>query len=194
MIDAPAHPSDLHGEADPAEAPERRMRSQAESPAGGRRDQPARLSLDSFLPYRLNILAQTVSASFAAAYSEAFGISTPEWRIVSTLGEFHEMTATGISSHSGMHKATISRAVLSLDRRGLVVRNPSAADRREEILALTTQGRRVYETIAPMALRYEQNLLEGLGAADVGRLDRLIRHLMERAGAPWRGTDESGSA
>ncbi len=157
------------------------------SPTGdaGQSSEAARLSLNSFLPYRLNILAQTVSASFAAAYSQAFGISAPEWRIVSTLGEFRRMTATEISNHSGMHKATISRAVLSLERRGLLLRNPSAADRREEILTLTADGQRVYETIAPMALRFEQNLLEGMPQDDVAALDRLIRHLMDRARAPW---------
>jgi DNA-binding MarR family transcriptional regulator len=155
-------------------------------PPAGPRSEPARLSLNSFLPYRLNVLAQTVSGAFADAYSEAFGITAPEWRIVSTLGEFREMTATEISNHSGMHKATISRAVLSLEKRALLTRNPNAADRREEILILTAEGRRVYETIAPMALRYEQNLLQGLGAADLKDLDRLIHHLMERAGAPWQ--------
>jgi DNA-binding MarR family transcriptional regulator len=152
------------------------------------------LSLKSFLPYRLNILAQTVSAGFAVAYSEAFGITAPEWRILSTLGEFRQMTAKEIGDHSRMHKATVSRAVLSLDKRELLRRTPSAADRREEILSLTAEGRELYETIAPMALRYERGLLEGLSDEDIAQLDRLIRHIMERATVPWFGSDDANKS
>lgn len=143
------------------------------------------LSLQSFLPYRLNVLAQTVSQGFATAYSATFGMTAPEWRVVSTLGEFERMTAKEISDHSGMHKATISRAVQTLARQKLLVRVPNAADRREEILSLSPRGRQIYETIAPLALRYENGLLEGLSDDDVARLDRVIRHLMARAGLPW---------
>lgn len=151
----------------------------------------APLSLKAFLPYRLNILAQTVSAGFAVAYSKAFGISAPEWRILSTLGEFRHMTAKDIGDHSRMHKATVSRAVLALDKRQLLLRTPSAADRREEILSLTIDGRQLYETIAPMALRYEQSLLEGLSRDDIAQLDRLIRHIMERATVPWFASNDA---
>lgn len=159
----------------------------------GNRPDGAPLSLKSFLPYRLNVLAQTVSAGFAVAYSQAFGITAPEWRILSTLGEFKQMTAKEIGDHSRMHKATVSRAVLTLDKRLLLQRTPSAADRREELLTLTAEGRDLYETIAPMALRYEQSLMAGLSAEDIARLDRLIRHIMERAAVPWFDGDDMQS-
>lgn len=150
-----------------------------------RRTSGAPLSLQSFLPYRLNMLAHVVSKGFASAYSEIYGISAPEWRVVSTLGEFSQMTAKEISDHSGTHKATVSRAVLGLEKRHVLARVPSTADRREEILSLTPQGRRLYEDIAPMALRYERSLLEGLSVDDIAKLDGLIRHLTARAALPW---------
>lgn len=179
---------------DPTATAEPMRRTAAVSPMAqpepGRRSDGPPLSLKSFLPYRLNILAQAVSAGFAVAYSEAFGISAPEWRILSTLGEFQQMTAKEIGDHSRMHKATVSRAVLALDKRQLLLRTPSAADRREEILSLTAAGRQLYETIAPMALRYEQGLLEGLTPDDIAQFDRLIRHVMERAALPWFASDD----
>jgi DNA-binding MarR family transcriptional regulator len=143
------------------------------SPRTKPREAPARprrrsLSLQSFLPYRLNILAQAVSGGFSAAYSQTFGISAPEWRVLATVGEFKQITAKDIASHSGMHKTMVSRAVLALDKRQL-----SAA------------GRQIYQTVAPMALRYEQRLLDGLSSSDLANLDRLIRHLINRAQQPW---------
>jgi DNA-binding MarR family transcriptional regulator len=162
----------------------------APGPREKRRGDIGPLSLDAFLPYRLRNLAQTVSASFAAVYSPAYGITPPEWRIIATICEFEQTTATEISRHSGMHKATISRAVLSLEKRRLVLRSPSEVDRREEILTLTPEGRRIYDRIGPMALRYEHNLLEGLSRDDIVRLDELIRHLMDRAARTWFDADE----
>lgn len=146
----------------------------------------ARLSLQAFIPYRLNSLAQVVSDGFAVAYSEIFGISPPEWRVLATLGEFREMSAKGIGHHSRMHKTRVSRAVLSLEKRRLLVRSPSAVDRREEILSLSPDGREIYDAISPMASHYQDSLLTGLSEADRASLDRLIRHLMERASVPWR--------
>lgn len=143
------------------------------------------LSLQSFLPYRLNILAQAVSGGFSVAYSQTFGISAPEWRVLATVGEFKQITAKDIAGHSGMHKTMVSRAVLALDKRQLLVRSPSIADRREEILSLSAAGRQIYQTVAPMALRYEQRLLDGLSSSDLANLDRLIRHLIDRARQPW---------
>ena len=144
-----------------------------------------KLSLRSFLPYRLNVVAQAVSGGLSVAYADTYGISPPEWRVLATLGECPQMTARDVSGHSGMHKTQVSRAVLSLEKRHLLARSPSAADRREEILSLSIAGRRMYETLAPMALRYERGLLEGLSPRERATLDRLIRHLITRASTPW---------
>jgi DNA-binding MarR family transcriptional regulator len=145
-----------------------------------------RLSLLAFIPYRLNSLAQLVSDGFAVAYSEIFGISPPEWRVLATLGEFSQMSAKEIGEHSRMTKTRVSRAVLSLEKRRLLLRSPSAVDRREEILSLTGTGRDIYDAVAPMAVQYQNRLLSGLSEADQASLDRLIHHLMERASTPWR--------
>lgn len=157
----------------------------AKPPEASARPRRRSLSLHSFLPYRLNILAQAVSGGFSVAYSQTFGISAPEWRVLATVGEFKQITAKDIASHSGMHKTMVSRAVLALDKRQLLVRSPSLADRREEILSLSAAGRQIYQTVAPMALRYEQRLLDGLSSSDQANLDRLIRHLLDRAQQPW---------
>lgn len=145
----------------------------------------SKLSLQSFLPYRLNILAQAVSGGFSVAYSKIFGISAPEWRVLATVGEFDQITARDIADHSGMHKATVSRAVRMLEKRQVLIRSPSSADRREENLSLSVSGRRIYETVVPMAVHYEHCLLDGLSDADLANLDRLVRHLAERAKTPW---------
>jgi DNA-binding MarR family transcriptional regulator len=58
-----------------------------------------------------------------------------------------------------MHKTRVSRAIAHLEKRGLMTRVTSSADRRELGLRLTKAGRRVYEELVPLALERESILL-----------------------------------
>lgn len=115
--------------------------------------------LERFLPYRLNVLASLTSTALAQIYAERFGLSIPGWRVVATLGQYGFRTARDIAIHGVMHKSTVSRAVSALQERGLIQRKANLEDRREELLALTPEGRRIYEALAPEALAFEQRLV-----------------------------------
>lgn len=140
-----------------------------------------RLCLAQFLPYRLNVLTQAISLGLAQHYADAYGISIAEWRIIATLGEFREMTARDIASHSRMSKVTTSRACASLLARKLIMRRANRDDRREIFLRLSAQGRRIYAEMAPKALAYQARLMKGLPKEDVAALERLIVHFMDAA-------------
>lgn len=47
----------------------------------------------------------------------------------------------------GISKATMSRAVSSMVKRGLIVKHPTKDDKRETLLVLTSKGTRKYEKI-----------------------------------------------
>jgi DNA-binding MarR family transcriptional regulator len=136
-----------------------------------------KLVLETFLPYRLNRLAAAVSRDFRAVYGPHHDLTVPEWRVLATLGEYDEMTAKAIGTHSAMHKTKVSRAVRALDERRWLVRQVSEADRREEVLRLTPLGRKVYTDIIPRALAFEARLMARLGEdaegflRGVGRLE-----------------------
>ncbi len=143
-----------------------------------------RLRLETFLPYRLNVLAQLVSEGLARIYADRFGIGIAEWRTIATLGEAvaNAMTARDIGARSRMHKTKVSRAVASLERRGMVGRKANIDDRREAFLSLTAEGHAVYAAIVPLARAYAGSLTEGLPPDDHAALNRAIAHCMERSG------------
>lgn len=143
---------------------------------------PPPLQLEGFLPYRLNLLATEVSQTLAHAYGTRFGISIPEWRILATLGQFGTITARDIGQHSRMHKTTVSRAVSSLERRGLIIRRANRDDMREAFLALSDHGSGIYREIVPMALAFSESLCQGLSPEECDTLHRLIDRLSERVG------------
>jgi DNA-binding MarR family transcriptional regulator len=137
----------------------------------------AEISLERFFPYRLNRIADAVSQRFRRIYRDRFGLTVPEWRVLATLGQFRLITAKEIGQHSGMHKTKVSRAIAEIERRRWLKRQTSAVDRREEILALTAEGRRAYASIVPGMLACERDLFAALGASHARSVLQAVQRL-----------------
>jgi DNA-binding MarR family transcriptional regulator len=156
-----------------------------QSAAKKQQDASSMVILESFLPYRLNVLASLTSNALAQIYAERFGLSIPAWRVVATLGQYEHRTARDIAAHGVMHKSTVSRAVASLEQRGLIARQPNKDDRREELLELTEEGRAIYESLAPEALAFEERFVSVLTEDEqkilASLIDRLSGHARQMA-------------
>lgn len=139
------------------------------------------LRLQDYLPYRLAATSNRVSRLIARAYQDQFGVTIWEWRVIAILGEGMPMTAQAISDSAAMDKVSVSRAVRTLEARGLVERENNAADRRSRLLHLTADGRQVYDEIAPVALDQEAALLSEFSAREIELLARLLDRLRERS-------------
>ncbi|MFZ5608001.1 MAG: MarR family winged helix-turn-helix transcriptional regulator [Pseudomonadota bacterium] len=138
-------------------------------------------SLAAFLPYRLSLLANTVSQGLAALYQDQFDLSPAEWRVIAVLGREGAASAKDIAAITAMDKVTISRAIARLAKAGRVTAKVDKTDRRRQRLVLGPNGRAVYERVAPLALAYEQRLLAGLGEGERRQLDRLLAVLQQAA-------------
>jgi DNA-binding MarR family transcriptional regulator len=152
---------------------------------------PPLLDLERFLPYRLNVVAESVSRALSRLYAERYGIGIPEWRVIATIGQYGRMAARDVGVHSRMHKTKVSRAVAALEEKGLASREPNEDDMREAFLTLTGRGRRVYQDLAPRALAFERALDAALGARERDHLDALLRKVEARAQA-LAGLDDGG--
>lgn len=139
------------------------------------------LILEDFLPYRLSILSNTVSSTIASTYDKRFGLSIPEWRVIAVLGRFPGLSAVEVAERTLMDKVAVSRAVSKLLKSGRIDRQFADADRRRSILNLTEAGRAVHDEIAPMALKFEEDLLHGLTEDEIRTLNVLTERLLARA-------------
>lgn len=139
------------------------------------------LILEDFLPYRLSILAHTVSDTVASVYDKRFNLSIPEWRVIAILGRFPGLSAVEVAERTLLDKVAVSRAVTKLIKNGRIDRQFADADRRRSILNLSEEGRRVHDEIAPLALRFERDLLQDFSAKDVEQLNIIMDRLLARA-------------
>ncbi|MBV9991975.1 MAG: winged helix-turn-helix transcriptional regulator [Alphaproteobacteria bacterium] len=139
------------------------------------------LDLDGFVPYRLSVLSNRVSGAIARHYSEEFGLTIPEWRVMAVLGGTSELAAREVANRTAMDKVQVSRAVAGLMRAGRVARGGDAHDGRVTRLSLTPQGRAIYDRIVPLALHLEELFLSALSAEERRVFDRLMTKLARQA-------------
>lgn len=145
------------------------------------RPRAAPLALNGFLPYRLSVLANTVSGAIAQLYAERFDLTIPEWRVMAVLGAFAPLSAGEVAARAAMDKVSVSRAVARLMRRGRLDRQLDPADRRRSLLRLSAEGGRIHGEIAPLARSVEARLLAALEPGERRVLDALLDKLQRRA-------------
>ncbi len=157
-----------------------------------RRAPPAEpLLLERFLPYELSVTANRVSRLFARRYADAFGISIPEWRCLAVIGQLGSLSASAIAERTAMDKVKVSRALAGLSAKGLVRRTPHPTDGRLSLVTFSARGARVYAEIVPLALRTEQELVEGLGQAERAALSAFLARINRRVEALEAGESQS---
>lgn len=139
------------------------------------------LNLESFLPYRLSVLSHTISTTIAKAYESKFGVSIPEWRVIAILGRFPGLSAVEVADRTMLDKVAVSRAVTKLIKSGRIDREFADADRRRSILNLSEEGKQVHDEIAPLALAFELELLQGISAEDLEVFNVVLERLLGKA-------------
>jgi DNA-binding MarR family transcriptional regulator len=146
-------------------------------PSEARQPAPNQLDLDRFVPYKLSVLSNRVSDAIARHYSERFGLSIPEWRVMAVLGQKPGLSARDVAARTAMDKVQVSRAVASLMRAKRIARVGDAKDGRITRLSLTRQGTAIYDEIVPLALHLEQLFLAALTPAERTMLAALMDKL-----------------
>ena len=139
------------------------------------------MQLQAFLPYRLAVVTEAISRSMAAVYHRRYELSRDEWRLLAALAGSGRIQAAEAAQLTTLDKMQASRALRSLQSRGLVARRTDENDRRHVIVQLLPAGRALLRQITPMVLAREAYLLDALDDEERAVLDRALGKLMERA-------------
>jgi DNA-binding MarR family transcriptional regulator len=135
------------------------------------------LNLDRFVPYRLSVLTNRISNAIARHYSERFGLSIAEWRVLAVVGQSPGLSAREVAQRTEMDKVQVSRAVTNLVRRRRVQKAMDGSDGRVFRLALSVRGHAIYDEIVPQALELEETLLSALDAGERMAFERILDKL-----------------
>ncbi|HYF16943.1 MAG TPA: MarR family transcriptional regulator [Ramlibacter sp.] len=141
--------------------------------------QPA--SLEDLLLYRLNRVLRPAGGMVIRLCEGRFGVTRREWAILGLLGTHEDLISSQLAELAQLDRARTSRAVTSLVAKQLVRRQAGSGDRRHARLALTPQGRALYDAIFPVVRELNTQLLAVLSPSQVAQLDDALQRLQVRA-------------
>ena len=133
--------------------------------------------LEDFLPYQLAVTAGRVSRLFAQRYGEEFGISIPEWRVLTVVGREAGISPSAVSARAKMDKVKVSRATATLVSRGLIRQTQDPSDGRARMLRLTRKGQGLLRSLVPVAQELEEKLAGALTRSEWSSLRQTLSRL-----------------
>ena len=118
-----------------------------------------------YLLHRASLaMARRLGRNFAAA---GYDVTVEQWKVLVRLWDAEGMTHAELSELIGKNKASITRLVDGLERRGLVRRSAGRKDRRCKRVLLTAAGRDLRQGLMAEAHR---TLAEALGNIPAERM------------------------
>jgi DNA-binding MarR family transcriptional regulator len=135
------------------------------------------LTLSSWLPYRLFLVAAQVARPLEAFYGETFGLSQAGWRILAVIAERDGANASEIGRACALDPFAVSRGIGQLVELGLALRRPGKSDRRFAAVSITRSGRNAFNRIATLGSAIEARLLSQLSEAERAILDSSLTRL-----------------
>jgi DNA-binding MarR family transcriptional regulator len=141
-----------------------------------------KLVLQDFLPYLLNRAGLRVGLMFSRDI-EPFDVTLPMWRVLIELWHNGDHRLGELAERTSIDVSTLSRLLVTMQRRNLIVRRRSGLDGRALSLSLTPRGLALAEKIVPFALHYEHVAMDGMSDREVATfkdlLKRVYRNLQE---------------
>jgi len=101
------------------------------------------------------------------------------YRLLATLQEHGPASQADLGRRSGIHLSDMVAAINELAERGLVERAPDPADRRRNVISLTTAGKRQLRRLDKRLAETQEELLAPLSPDERRQLTELLAKLLE---------------
>lgn len=160
------------------------MSSAHEWPNGGRAAEDivtepldTALDIEDFTPRLLHLLSNALVWRESHEMRHRFGLGTNDWRVVSALAWRPGLSATEVAQFLGLNKAVVSKSVAVLTARALIVLLEGPRGSRP--MYLTRSGAHMHDAMLPISTGGHELITEGLDAEQVGRLNDLLREMLD---------------
>jgi DNA-binding MarR family transcriptional regulator len=143
---------------------------------------PARLRR---LPSRL--LTQTAMHADRLANQGLARADARRWHyaVLASLQEFGPASQAALSRRTGIYRSDLVAVINELAARGLIDRAPDPADRRRNVITMTSHGRRHLHRLDKLVATIQEDLLAPLTQPERDQLVRLLTCLLDHHGQAW---------
>lgn len=119
------------------------------------------LTVDHFLT---TVMAQVVSVlrrSITQPYAQKFGLTVPEWRLLSLLAHAKRLPFAELVVQSTSDKALVSRTMRLLEKRGLAeIQAEGNTPRKRLICLISAEGAALHAQVIPLARRRQAEVIQ----------------------------------
>ena len=144
---------------------------------------------DDHLPYRLLLLARMIDYETQRSLSQNFDLSLAEWRLLAIATSIGPCTASEVGRAGGIDRAEISRALRSLEPRGLLTREPDPEHGKRLIITPTAEGRDLAAKVKSERRKFFETVMHGLSAEERREIDRQLLIMAENLPDPGELSD-----
>lgn len=141
------------------------------------------MQLDTMLRLPAHLLRrahQQSTALFAMELPDE-DLTAIQYAALVTIADLGEPDSTAVSRVIGVDRATLGGVVERLEKKGLLSRTPSAADRRAKVLCLTGEGHALLSRVEPAVKRVQARLTQPLSSEEQKTLCDLLSRMVEHA-------------
>ena len=133
-----------------------------------------KLILKEFLPYKISYLAGIIGKEINHLFIKRYDLSSAEWKVIALLYEQPKICASEITCYIALDKVAVSRAVKNLIVKNYVFKKAASIDKRRSLLTLTDNGQKVFKTIEPLVLKYEEKITRSLSKSEEKIFNELL--------------------
>ena len=137
---------------------------------------------DAHLPYRLLLLGKVMDRATANQIRAAGDISLAEWRVLAHAHMLGPCRASEIASAAFVDRSEVSRAIFSLEERGILMRVPDPKSRRGNLVSLTADGQALHAELRESRRRCFEQWMSNLDADERQTIEhgllKILRNVM----------------
>lgn len=145
----------------------------------GTKERPTASHLKSHIGYRMRIVSNAVSQSFARKLASS-GVTVAEWVILREMySNGDETSPSSVAEITGLSRGAVSKLIERLLTKELVTRKAVADDRRYQAIALTSKASKLIPKLASLADENDDTFFSVLTVKERHELTRVLVKLAE---------------
>lgn len=117
---------------------------------------------------------------------QPFELTLPQFNVLTILSHQRELPTFQIAARMVEATPGITRLVTTLEAKRYITRSQAAGDRRQQLCALTPQGRRVVDAAVPGFTEAQAQLLGALSKSEALQMTALLRRIVNPG--TWEGS------
>lgn len=132
------------------------------------------------IPYLVLLLAKLIDRITAHHVKQVADLSLAEWRAMAQIVELQPCNATQIANRALVDPAEVSRALRSLEKRGLIARHQNPRNLKSRVVVLTAEGERIRSEIRGERDEFYEQWMVDVSTADRSTIDAALRSIAKK--------------